>query len=63
MVLSYADPQVAHYRLLELQADAASTRPERQHPPDKARPAPPRVAVFRERRASMGQIALETVRP
>jgi hypothetical protein len=63
MVLSYADPQTVHYRLLELQAEAASMRPEKQHPPARSRPAPPRVVIFRGRRASLAQIALEPPRP
>ena len=60
-MLSYGAPDTVYYRLKELQAEAASTRPEKQHPPDKTRPAPPRVIVFRERRASRDQIALEPV--
>ena len=58
----YAVPDLVHYRLKEMEAAAAGTRPERQRPQQKSRPAPPRVAVFRNRRASLAQIALETAR-
>ena len=58
-MLAYDAQAQVHYRLKELQAEAARIRPEKQRPSGKIRPSPPRVVLFRGRWTNMSQLAIE----
>ncbi len=58
-MLSFATNEMVEYKLKELQAEAGRLKVNVPRSTRKERTAPPRVAIYRSRSASLEELAIE----